>query len=98
MKATILAAIAVMVWAGVAEASAIRKACMSGVRAGSPGLCSCIQAAADRTLTKRDQKLAAKFFKDPDRAQEIRQSKRRQHEVFWDRYKNFGAYAEAYCS
>lgn len=49
------------------------------------------------TLTPRDQRLAATFFSDPHRAQEVRQSRRRQHEAFWERYENFGVAAETFC-
>ncbi len=81
-----------------AHASTIKNACLSAERRGDYGLCACIQAAADRTLSKRDQRLAASFFRDPDRAQEIRRSDRPAHEVFWDRYRAFGEMAEAFCS
>lgn len=81
-----------------ANAGMIRDACLSAPRAGNPQLCACIQAAADRTLTRRDQRLAAKFFRDPDMAQEVRMSDRPAHEVFWKRYRAFGETAEAFCS
>ena len=81
-----------------AHAGMIQNACLTAERRGDPGLCACIQAAADRTLSKSDQKLAASFFRDPDRAQEIRRSDRRAHEVFWERYRAFGEVAEAFCS
>ncbi len=84
--------------AGSASAGTIQRACLDAPRAGSMQLCSCIQAAADRTLSSRDQRLAAKFFRDPDMAQEIRQSDRQAHEVFWKRYRDFGRAAEAFCS
>ena len=86
------------VLSGPATAGTIQRACLEAPRAGSPQLCSCIQAAADRTLSNRDQRLAAKFFDDPDMAQQIRQSDQRSHEVFWKRYRAFGETAEAYCS
>lgn len=83
---------------GAAMAGPIEVACLKSDRArGQVALCGCIQDAADMTLTKRDQKLAASFFSDPHRAQEIRQSDSRRHEAFWDRYKNFGLAAETFC-
>ena len=97
MKYLLIAAFAAT-FAVPAMAGTIQRACMAGDRPGNARLCSCIQAAADRTLTTTDQRLAAEFFRNPDRAQEIRMSDRRAHEVFWKRYKNFGAVAEAYCS
>ncbi|MGI9394944.1 MAG: hypothetical protein ACR2OY_09885 [Boseongicola sp.] len=76
----------------------IERACLKSDRAaGNRAICGCIQDAANLTLTNKDQRLAATFFADPHRAQEIRQSDRRQHEAFWERYKNFGITAESYC-
>ena len=84
--------------AAVAQAKQIERACLSSDRgAGQRGLCGCIQDAANRTLSQKDQKLAASFFKEPDKAQRIRQSDSRNHERFWDRYKNFAQTAETYC-
>lgn len=81
-----------------AEASQIERACIKSDRAsGKRHLCSCIQDAADLTLSKSDQKLAASFFDDPHRAQEIRQSDSRRHERFWERYESFGQTAENFC-
>lgn len=74
------------------------KACMaSGRSAANPALCSCVQGTADKTLTGRDQKLAASFFEDPQKAQDIRQSGSTGHEAFWLRYKNFTDQAAAIC-
>ena len=78
-------------------AQTIERACAPSERSASRRLCGCIQDVADLTLSKRDQQLAASFFRDPHRAQEIRQSDRRSHEAFWDRYKEFGASAEKFC-
>lgn len=82
---------------GAAQAGAIQNACLSSRGGADRVLCACIQAAANRTLSNRDQRLAASFFEDPHRAQEIRQSDRRAHERFWDRYRAFGETAEAFC-
>lgn len=91
-------AVLITLLAGAAQAEQIRRACLGSERAGDARLCTCIQSAADRTLSRKDQKLAASFFADPDRAQEIRMSDRRSHEKFWERYKAFGAFASALCS
>ncbi|MCH2163794.1 MAG: hypothetical protein MK098_03950 [Marinovum sp.] len=83
----------------IAEAGPISRACNASDRkAANPRLCRCIQRAANATLTRSDQRIASKFFRDPHRAQEIRQSDRRSHEVFWNRYKRFGARAQSMCS
>ena len=80
-------------------AKPIQNACLQSAReAVSYQLCGCIQSAADITLTRRDQRQAAKFFDDPQRAQDVRQSDRSTHESFWQKYKRFGETAEAYCS
>ncbi|HHI70455.1 MAG TPA: hypothetical protein ENJ91_05585 [Rhodobacteraceae bacterium] len=82
----------------VLAAGKIHRACMSSDRpAANRRLCSCIQDAADMVLTNRDQALAAKFFRDPQMAQDIRQSDRASHEAFWQRYKSFGKAAQAFC-
>ncbi len=83
----------------LAAAGTIERACIKSDRkAATRSLCGCIQDVADLTLTRSDQKLAATLFRNPHKAQEIRQSDRRSHEKFWKRYKNFGATAEAFCS
>ena len=79
-------------------AGTMSNACMKSDRkAKSRKLCRCLQNVADQNLSRRDQKLAATFFKDPHRAQEIRQSDRRRNEQFWKRYKEFGAVFSASC-
>ncbi|SDL80960.1 hypothetical protein [Aliiruegeria lutimaris] len=78
--------------------STIERACLkSNRRAASKPLCDCIQRVADQMLTRKEQKMAAKFFTDPHRAQEIRQSDRAGHEEFWKRYKAFGQSAGNIC-
>ena len=77
-----------------ADARAIEDACIRSDRiGGNTRLCTCIQGVADQLLTPRDQRLAASFFKDPHRAQEIRMSDRTQDELFWGLYRQFGALA-----
>lgn len=103
MKRTIvaaaLAASVLGMSAPAALAGPIEQACLrSGREAASRALCGCIQQVADRTLTKSDQRQAAKFFSDPHLAQEVRQSDRSAHEAFWVRYKNFGETAETLCA
>lgn len=79
-------------------AGPIERACLQSDRPGvSRGVCGCIQKAADVTLSRRDQRQAARFFRDPHRAQEVRQSDRRSDEAFWQRYKRFGATAAGSC-
>lgn len=81
------------------QARAIEDACARSERVGGDTrLCTCIQRIANQLLTPRDQRLAASFFRDPHRAQEIRMSDRAQDERFWDRYRAFGALAEQSCN
>ena len=74
------------------------RACIKSDRHASRSLCSCIQQVADVKLSRKDQKLAAKFFEDPHLAQETRQSGNSAKERFWLRYKAWGQTAEQYCS
>nr|WP_319247524.1 hypothetical protein [uncultured Celeribacter sp.] len=81
-----------------ASAGTIERACLSSDRAANNrALCGCIQQVADLTLSRGDQRQAAKFFKDPQKAQDIRQSDNSSHESFWRRYKAFGETASQYC-
>ncbi len=76
----------------------IESACMrSDRRAANRALCGCIQDVADDTLRGADQRRAAKFFKDPDKAHEVWMSKSKSDDEFWKRYKAFGAAAQASC-
>jgi hypothetical protein len=80
-------------------AGPIDRACMSSPRKQkSVALCRCIQRAADQVLTRGEQRKAARFFRDPHRAQEIRQSDSPANERFWQRYRAFGDRAVEMCS
>ncbi len=94
------AAVAVLVplTASMAAAGPVDKACnQSDRKAANRSVCSCIQQVADMTLSGSDQRRAASFFKDPERAQSVKMSKRDADDAFWDRYKAFSQQAEAYC-
>lgn len=81
-----------------AHSGEIERACTRSDRVGgNTRLCTCIQRVADQLLTAPDQRLAASFFKDPHRAQEVRQSDSTRDERFWTRYRQFGALAEQSC-
>ncbi|WP_341776765.1 hypothetical protein [Meridianimarinicoccus aquatilis] len=81
-----------------AAAGQIEQACATSDRGGkNTRVCTCIQRIADQLLTAKDQRLAASFFKDPHKAQEVRQSDRSNDERFWVVYKQFGALAEQSC-
>jgi hypothetical protein len=85
-------------FASMASAGPIDSACMQAGRSNSSATCGCIQQVADMTLSHRDQRRAASFFHDPDRAQVVRMSDSKSDNDFWARYKNFASTAEGYCS
>lgn len=99
MRKYLLAAGLVLAGATSAMAGPVENACNSSPRSkGDRALCACIQQAADRTLHRSEQRRAARFFKDPDQAQQVRMSKSDSDNEFWARYRAFGDMAEAYCA
>lgn len=103
MKPTVasigLAAVFLSVSLVTASAGPIERACMKSDRgAVNRAVCSCIQQVADQTLGGSDQRRAARFFGDPEKANDVWLSKTRSDDAFWDRYKVFGSQAEAYCA
>jgi hypothetical protein len=105
MTSTSFAAVAlaltlpILTTATAAFAGPIESACARSDRAqANAALCRCIDAVAQQTLTRSEQRRAASFFRDPDLAQEVRMSKRDSDNVFWARYRAFGETAEQYCS
>ena len=88
-----------MLMADVASAGPIQNACLQAGRQGaSPALCGCIQQVADITLQGSDQRRAAAFFKNPDKAQAAHMSRTQDDDAFWQRYVIFGQQAEIACS
>lgn len=84
--------------ASPAFSGAIEDACMqSDRRQVSAALCACIQDVADQRLSSGDQKEAAKFFEDPQLAQETRMSDNPSKERFWERYKDWTEAATKSC-
>ncbi len=101
MKNTLVLAVAgmVMVGPGAAAAGAIEAACLRSDRPGATrALCRCIDTVAQTTLTRSEQGRAARFFGDPQRAQDVRMSTTDRDNLFWDRYRDFGATAERSCA
>ena len=96
--AALCVALTVIPFATISEAGVMSRACLRSDRdAATRSMCSCIQKVANQNLNRSDQRLAASFFKDPHKAQEIRQSDRASHERFWLRYKEFGTVVAASC-
>lgn len=83
---------------GAAAAGAVENACNRSDRtAATRAMCRCIDDVARNTLTRSEQRRAARFFRDPDEAQRVRMSRSAEDNRFWGRYREFGAAAEASC-
>lgn len=81
------------------SAGPIQSACLQADRrAANRALCGCVQASADATLSRAEQARAARFFRDPHQAQEVRQSDKARDEAYWTRYKRFVATAKRTCA
>ena len=92
-------AVALPVMSSFAHAGPIENACNRSERkAANRQLCACIQQVADMTLRGADQRRAASFFKDPEKAHKVWMSKSNADDAFWKRYKAFSAQAQAYCA
>jgi len=77
----------------------IYSACNASDRnAASRSLCGCIQASANTILSKGEQSRAVQFFRDPQKAQDVRQSERSSDERFWKRYRQFVEVSERACA
>ena len=76
----------------------IYRACQAeGRKAASNARCGCVQAVADQSLSGADQARGAKYFANPGRLQEVRQSDNAGNERFWLAWKAFGQDAAAQC-
>lgn len=81
------------------QAGPIERACLDSGRAGaSAALCSCIQRVANQTLAMSEQRQGSRFFRDPARAQDVRQSARGNDRALWQRWRAFGEAAEVNCA
>lgn len=103
MKRSYFAAMAVALAmssaAGAAYASPVESACLNSGRSQANGaLCRCIGSVAQQTLTRSEQRRAARFFRDPDLAQQVRMSRSEADNAFWARYRAFGERAEQFCA
>ncbi len=100
MRIHLLAASAALILSSAAaEAGPISRACMASDRnARSYALCGCLQQVANRTLDRSDQRLAAKIFRKPQMAQDIKMSGSSSQKAFWQKYKAFGANATQTCA
>ena len=77
----------------------IAQACRGGGRKqASRARCGCVQAVANRSLSAADQRRGARFFNNPQHAQDIRQSDNASNERFWKAWKAFGDDAARLCT
>jgi len=100
MRAFLIPAVAAtMMFAPVpALAGPIENACNRSDRsAATRAMCRCIDNVAQHTLTRAEQRRAARFFANPDEAQSVRMSRSAADNAFWARYRAFGSSAETYC-
>ena len=103
MRRTILAAslaiLTVPLLPSMVSAGPIETACLRSDRAqATRAMCRCIDSVAQRTLTRSEQRRAATFFRDPQRAQDVRMSKSDRDNALWARYRAFGDHAEQFCT
>ncbi|MFN3953835.1 MAG: hypothetical protein ACK4LQ_05225 [Pararhodobacter sp.] len=83
---------------GAALAGPIETACNRSDRPGANrALCRCVDAVAQQTLTRSEQSRAARFFANPQMAQDVRMSRSAADNEFWARYRAFGEAAERTC-
>ena len=76
----------------------IYSACQAdGRKAASRARCGCVQAVANQSLSGADQKRGVKYFNDPAKLQEVRQSDNPGNERFWLAWKEYGQAAVAQC-
>lgn len=91
--------IGLAIFAPISPASAdIERACRQSDRNTNRSLCNCIGRVADAKLSRTEQRTVAKWFNDPDQAQNVRQSDRVSDNRLWKRYKAFGETAAQLCS
>ncbi len=80
-----------------AFANAIERACNASDRDASRSLCSCIGDVAGDLLTRAQIREGARWFDDPQRAQDTRQSDRARDEEMWQAWRTFSTAAEQRC-
>ena len=97
----VVAPLAVAVFLAVPTAlyaNPIERACMASDRNASRALCSCIGLVADATLSGAQMREGARWFDDPQRAQDTRQSDRPGDEAMWQAWRTFSTAAEQRCT
>lgn len=94
----VLALAALASCGGSSATGPIGSACSASSRsAANARLCSCVQRVASDKLSLADQRRAAPFFTNPDKAQETKARTDSASDAFWRRYKSFASSAAARC-
>ena len=76
----------------------IAQACLAADRsAANPALCSCVQRAANQTLSASDKRRVVEFFGDPEVAHAMKINDSPFAEAFWDRYREFVSTSRQMC-
>jgi len=81
----------------VLNANPIERACNASDRDASRALCSCIGDVAGDLLTRGQMREGARWFDDPQRAQDTRQSDNPRDEEMWRAWRTFSTAAEQRC-
>lgn len=82
-----------------AVAGPVENACNRSDRPGATrAMCRCIDQVAQQHMNRSEQRRAARFFRDPQMAQDVRMSRSPGDSDFWNRYRAFGVAAESACS
>lgn len=79
------------------QANPIERACMASERDAARSLCSCIGDAASNTLSRSQMREGARWFDEPQRAQDVRQSDRESDEAMWSAWRTFSSLAQQSC-
>jgi hypothetical protein len=79
-------------------ANPIERACLASDRSAPRALCACIGAVAGSFLSGAQMREGARWFDDPQRAQDVRQSDRASDERMWQAWRRFSDAAEQSCT
>lgn len=90
-------AVALLSVPSAALANPIERACNASERDASRTMCSCIGEAADTALSRSQMREGARWFDDPQRAQDTRQSDRARDEEMWQAWRTFSSLAQQRC-
>lgn len=96
LKSTLIAALVICPTLSFG-AGTTENACLRSDRSPGRAACACAQNVADQTLSKGDQKIAAKIINNPDVFYEYYGSDNQRKKAFLQRYRNWGSTAQEFC-